>query len=263
MDVEEIRTQLARLEERLDIDADIIEYLIRDIFYADKFYTIGEGICGDIADDFISKLKLGLSMKNAEKYSPKTKFKDSHCILFISPSGDEEELIEIAGIAKEKDSFIYVVCSDRYSPLASFANEFIHIKDKNSFIEDSEYLLSTIYDRLEYYTNSREYAVANPHALTLESTKKLLNMPDSSVMVSNKQIVSHLEIKKQENESLIPSFLLIFFFLIILILIFKGIIYLISLLLGFPYDFKEHLIDYTIFSFIISLVSILVLKFNI
>lgn len=54
MEVEEIRAQLAKLEERLDMDADIIGYLIRDILCR-QVLSYCNRICKDMADAFISK----------------------------------------------------------------------------------------------------------------------------------------------------------------------------------------------------------------
>lgn len=160
------KKELSDLERKLDIDADIIEKLIRDIFLCDNFYIIGKK-CENITDRFALKLKLELSLNKVEEYSSNTTFNDTDCILFISPQSDENELIEIASIAKDKGSSIYVVCSNRNNLLVSFANEFIHINNETNFIENTEYLLSTIYMGLEYHINSNEYEITNSQPLTM------------------------------------------------------------------------------------------------
>lgn len=241
MNVEEIRAELQMLENKLDIDVDIIEYLIRDIFYADKVHIIGSESCSEIVDDFIFKLKSNISEKRIEGDSPKNKFKDTHCLLLISPSGEEKNLIEIASAAKDKDSIIYIISSNRFSPLLSFAYQFFHIKDETNFIENTQYLLSTIYNRLEYYLNNREYAVLPPTALTTEKTKEKLNIPKNSVLVSGYR-VSRLEIK-QQNSGDKRLFVVIIILIWIFIFVVGYISYLLEPFFGFQSDFNKLMME--------------------
>lgn len=254
MNIEEIRAELQMLENKLDIDVDIIEYLIRDIFYADNVYIIGSESCSEIVDDFIFKLKSNLFGKKIEGDSPKNKFKDTHCLLIISQSGEEKNLIEIASAAKDKGSIIYIISSNRFGSLVSFAYEFLHIRDESNFIENTQYLLSTVYNRLEYYLNNREYDVASPTALTKDSTKERLNIPKSSVLVSGYK-VSHLESKKKNSEAKWMILIIIIIMWIFIFAVFY-ILYLLQSFMGMQPDFNKMIMSSAIMCVILTILMI-------
>jgi hypothetical protein len=193
-DINDLRRELRDLGERLVIDTDIIEHIIRDAGYCNGFYIIyteggrddggAEGLGAlfgpsEMTDYFIMQLR---KVKHRESESvglikSKSQFpegcSDRDCVLAISKSGEDSDAVDMTRTAKSKGALAYVMTSNNSSELAGLADDLIYIRDEANFEKYGEMFLETTIHRLFYYIESEEHVLDGPVKIGIAENMEL------------------------------------------------------------------------------------------
>ena len=198
MDVEEIRDILKDVGDKLDLDMEIIEYLIRDIVFSNRFIII------ELEDDFDKSISQEfyqyfddskVMLANSADDFPSDISSDD-CVFAISNSGEDSGTIDLVKRAKSKKAYVYVLSSNFQSALASMADSFIHIKDSSNFKENALLLIDTIKTRINYYYGSDEYQLDGSQPLNIMVWRERASIPRVGKPVS-----SHFEKKSMSRHN--------------------------------------------------------------
>ena len=193
-DINDLRRELRDLGERLDIDTDIIEHIIRDAGYCDGFYILyteggrddgeSEGLAAlfgpsEMTDYFIMQLRKvkHRQSESVELVKSKSQFpegcSDRDCVFAISKSGEDSQVIDMTRTAKSKGALAYVMTSNNSSELAGLADDLICIRDEDNFEEYGEMFLKTTIHRLFYYIESEEHVLDGPAKIGIAENMEL------------------------------------------------------------------------------------------
>lgn len=235
LDVEEIREELRNLEERLNIDSEIIEYIVRDIAFAERIFIYeSERHPSSYLKETLENVEGDESRRNVILVSNENPIpsdcSEYDCFLVISELGEEDSLIQMVETARENETYVYAFCSNFQSKLSLISDSFVYIPDNPDFEENAELFFTTTANRLRYFVELAEYEMDGPPKLSILAP---LVQPER---VRKGEYSCHIKRRAspKEKREFVKDLIIMIIFGLILLALFYGIIFIIQHFFGIP-----------------------------
>ena len=235
MDVEEIRAELSNLEEKLNIDSEIIEYIIRDTVFAERIFIYeSKRHPSSQLKDLLERIEGDDSRRHVVMVSDENPIpsdcSEYDCFLVITESGEEESIIKMVETARENDTYVYAFCSNLQSRLASISDSFVYIPDSPDFEENAQLFFTVTAKRLHYFVEMSEYELDGPPKLSI------LAPLTQAERVRDGRYSGHIKARKspEEKKEFVKDLAVMIIFGLILLALFYGAVFLIQYFFGIP-----------------------------
>lgn len=173
-------------------DEGIVEELVDDINSWSNFYIVSNEESVDSVRNLQKRLdELNISSFLVNELS-EYGFEQDDCLLAVSGSGEDKDVLEVVNAAKSGDVKVYGFCIDLKSALAQLCDECIFAEEAN-FYEDFQEFLNAIVEKVESQLKKEEFEIN--HAFYLGPGETTFIVSDSQSMILAEELERNLTSK--------------------------------------------------------------------